>query len=645
MHELPEIARPKVLIVDDEQEILVALTDLLEDDYDILAEADPYKALDLLRVHPDIAVIISDQRMPGLPGDRFLARAREISDARSLLLTGYADLDAVVTALNDGKVQAYVHKPWEDEALRALVAEVARHCLSQRALRTEQALLRGLMEALPFSLVFSDAAGRCIRSNVSLPAGTDALAEGSHYPPGLRNAVDQLREETRRTGHAERIMRDEENEDENADNAASVADETSGAWHEMTRWALAWPPEAPLSEAWQVSIDRDVTRRIAVEARLRQAERLDSLGTLTGGIAHDFNNLLAAISGALDMLEDDVPVESVGRDFLTQAQAAVQRGAAMTRRLLQFGRQGGDVLAPVAPEPFLEGVRPLLEQSLRGPDAACRLEIEEIPQNLPRILTDVRQLEMALLNLCVNARDAMPQGGRVFVCMRVVSHALSNAPAGCASDRALAIEIRDEGTGMTPDVQARVFDPFFTTKSEGKGTGLGLSGVYGFITRTHGDVHLASAPDAGTSMTLFLPILDESISEAPVPLPVDKATPKGAGGTTVLVMDDEAPVRRVVAQVLRHEGADAREAGTLQEALALLEGGFRPTLAMLDVRMPDHDGPTCARALRNAVPGIKILYMSGDPADAALEGERLLSKPFTSSQMRLALQELLKAEK
>ncbi|WP_373321832.1 response regulator, partial [Gluconobacter cerinus] len=245
--------RPRILLVDDEEEILVALEDLLEDQYEILATTDPLRALELLRAHPDVATIISDQRMPGLTGDQLLMRAREFSDARSILLTGYADLDAVVSALNLGQVQAYVHKPWDSDALRSLVGEVTQHCIAQRALQTEQALLRGLMDALPMGLVFSDAEGRCIRSNVRDEAAQDLNDELMHFPEVLRADVQQMRDNVRSTGQEERLV------------AEVLPDHDGGTvqrWHELSRLSLAWPQGVPTEDRWQVSMDRDVTQRV-----------------------------------------------------------------------------------------------------------------------------------------------------------------------------------------------------------------------------------------------------------------------------------------------------------------------------------------------------------------------------------------------
>ncbi|MDF7674013.1 response regulator [Acetobacteraceae bacterium ESL0709] len=651
LYPLPDDYRPTILLVDDEEEILVALSDVLEDHYTLLTTTSPAEGLELLAQHPEIVTIISDQRMPGLMGDRFLARANEISDARSILLTGYADLDAVVSALNDGHVQAYIHKPWETDALRTLVAEVSQHCLSQRALRTEQALLRGLMDALPLRLIFSDAQGNAIRSNARDSVFGNRTDEMTHYPPALRQDILEMREETRRKGQSERLV-------------PEMIEGAKGGgrtrWHELSRLSLAWPKDVPQEQAWQVCLDRDVTRRVIVESQLRQAERLESLGTLAGGVAHDFNNLLAAISGSLEMLEDDIGADNErAHNLLSQAQDAVQRGAALTRRLLQFGRSRQDDLQDVPIKQCLADLQDILEQSLRGTGQKCSLRIHPVPEGIPPVLTDPQQLEMALLNLCVNARDAMPHGGRVDIRARLVEHPLNDVPPSCSSRHAVALDISDEGEGIPPEIIDRIFDPFFTTKEVGKGTGLGLSGVYGFITRCHGDIQVQSRGGQGTTMTLYLPITTATPVKAvsiggrsptkcdippravEVPAHGDWECASQKGRFRVLVIDDEEMIRLVVANFLKADGLTVETAGSFEEALELLERGYRPDLAVLDVRMPGHDGPSCARYFRQNFPEMKILFMSGDVAQFDLGGAPLLSKPFTQERLLRAVQEVM----
>ena len=619
--------RPRILLVDDEEEILVALEDLLEDQYEILATTDPLRALELLRAHPDVATIISDQRMPGLTGDQLLMRAREFSDARSILLTGYADLDAVVSALNLGQVQAYVHKPWDSDALRSLVGEVTQHCIAQRALQTEQALLRGLMDALPMGLVFSDAQGRCIRSNVK-DVAQDFNDELMHFPEVLRDDVQQMRENVRSTGQEERLI------------AEVLPDHDGGSvqrWHELSRLSLAWPQGVPTEDRWQVSMDRDVTQRVLMESRLRQADKLQSLGTLAGGIAHDFNNLLAAISGSLELLEDMVDLDETSSALVKNAMESAQRGAVLTRRLLQFGRPREARLAPVALQDLLPGLEALLVQSLKRRSGersvACKLSLEEMPADFPAVWSDQDQLEMALLNLCVNARDAMTQGGTVSVSARVVGQKFTTLPPECCLDRAVAIDVVDEGEGMSPEVMKRIFDPFFTTKDVGRGTGLGLSSVYGFLSRSYGEIVVDSTPGKGTCMTLLLPVVRSDVV-------ADRAAEdEKPRSLKVLVVDDEAPVRMVTEGFLRQDGHEVASASSLSEALALTDEKGPFDLAVIDMRMPDHDGPTCAAILMEKMSRLKVLFISGH-TDTQSENEPL-PKPFTQKGLQDAIRRLM----
>ncbi|MCX5618788.1 ATP-binding protein [Bombella sp. TMW 2.2543] len=490
-------ARPCVLLLDDEEEILVALGDLLEESCTLLKATDPHEALALLAEHPEISVIISDQRMPGMTGDQFLGRACSCSDARAILLTGYADLDAVVEALNHGKIVAYVHKPWEADHVFSLVHEAHRTWQAQRALKVEQALLRGLMEGLPFGLVFSDAQGRCIRSN----RDCDSQLEQDHYEPSLQPVIERMRKQVWRDGQAEELLE-------------VCTKDGKSIWHEIFRMALKWPEGASFAEAWQVSVDRDVTHRVMMENRLNRGERLEALGRLAGGVAHDFNNLLTILGGCLDTLAElDIhseTVQDIKQKWLNRALDTVMRGEVLTRRLLQFGRAGKSESMTVRPldmNLFLKERACLFRQSFYGAVPAIRFVLDISAETLPPVLTCPEQLEMALLNLCVNARDAMPNGGIVTLAAYRISHRLPAAPSECEQDHALALEVRDEGEGMDEDVQRHIFEPFFTTKQAGKGTGLGLAGIYSFILAHHGDVVVESAPGQGTTMRLLLPIL------------------------------------------------------------------------------------------------------------------------------------------
>jgi len=624
--------RSRILLVDDETEILVALTDLLEDEFDILSSTDPMEALDILRTAPDVAVIVSDQRMPGLTGDKFLLQAREISDAHGILLTGYADLAAVVAALNQGRIRFYAHKPWESDALRAMVREVASHCRLERALLTERALLHGLMETLPLGLVFTDAAGRTIRHNIGAGQVLSEVAgvlEQSLYPQLRQDEIEAMRARTREHGHDEHLLMYEQG--------------GAARWHEFTRSTLPWPRRpngdvVPVEERWQVSVDRDVTDRLTMEAQLRQDDKMRALGTLAGGIAHDFNNLLTAILGSLELLNDMAPPQDpMAAKLLDNASASARRGTVLTRRLLEFGRPKPVVLQPVMLGPLIHGMHDLLLQSLsRRTDRAgqplgrCTLDMQGVASDaaMPPVQSDPGQLEMALLNLCINARDAMPEGGCVSISTHV-EPATSDGPAH------VVVTVADQGCGMSPETAARIFEPFFTTKGIGSGTGLGLSTIYGFLRRCDGDVRVRSAPGEGTQMSLWLPVCS-----APCAGDVadDDADTVPLASCRVLVVDDEDAVRLVTEQFLRHDGHDVTGVDSGTAALALIEADRGFDLVVLDLMMPGMSGRECGEAIAARRPDLPILYVSGyaDPGNLP-EGAFVLGKPFTPQTLRRAL--------
>ena len=622
--------RSRILLVDDEAEILVALTDLLEDEFDILSSTDPVEALEFLKKSPDIAVIVSDQRMPNMTGDVLLSKAREVSDARGILLTGYADLAAVVAALNQGRIQFYAHKPWESDSLRAMVREVAAHYRLERALKIERVLLHGALESVPMEVVFSQADGTVLRHNLETDAGLDAesvLTEDGLYPESLRPEIDAMREATRQEGGVSRLV------------AETTADGVR--WHEFTRQTLPWPRNAmgapfPSEQRWQMSLDRDVTERLAMEERLRQDDKMHALGTLAGGIAHDFNNLLTAMLGSLELLQDMTPATNptVTRLFDNALESA-RRGTVLTRRLLEFGRPKPMALKPVDLVALIWSMNDLIVQSLsrasdlRGETGRCVLDLSAVPPDLliPPVLSDSGQLEMALLNLCINARDAMPEGGTISI----------STGREVASDgvERMTLTVTDQGCGMPPEVVRRIFEPFFTTKGLGSGTGLGLSTIYGFLHRSGGDIRVESTPGEGTSMTMVLPICQESGNRDCEP---EEVVTETCGPLHILLADDEPGVRLVTAQFLSQDGHDVASVGDGADVIACLDAGASFDLVVLDLLMPGMGGRECGTILAERYPDLPVLYVSGyaDPENLPANAF-VLGKPFTPQELRQAI--------
>ena len=496
---------PLVLLVDDEPDILVALQDLIEDEFRVLSSISPHEALAILAREPDITVIVSDQRMPGMTGDAFLAHARRISAAEALMLTGYADLSAVVSALNEGRISGYLHKPWEPAALLATIRQAAARAELGAALRAERMLLNGLMDSAGDALSFKDTAGRYIRLN--------AIAAGR-----LGHAVAACIGETERmlaadvadTAELARI----EAEDRLALAGNVEADRTLHPIERGGRQLWMERLRAPLRDETGTiralaTFERDVTEHRALEDRLRQADRMQALGTMAGGVAHDFNNLLTAILGSLELAARAAgPNERLQR-LLETASAAADRGAALTQRLLSFSRQRETALLAVDVNGLVRAMDDLLARSIDRPGIRI---VQALAPMLPSVLVDPAQLELALLNLCINARDAMGDAGIITLGTRSLQTAVPEPDellvAGSLPDGpCVAVSVADTGCGMSQAVAARIFEPFFTTKEIGHGTGLGLSMVYGFMQQSGGTVRLRTAPGRGACFELCLPVV------------------------------------------------------------------------------------------------------------------------------------------
>ncbi|MBM9402660.1 response regulator [Gluconacetobacter azotocaptans] len=627
--------RPVVLLVDDEPEILVALTDLLEDSFTILSTTSPVEALDILARRRDVDVIVSDQRMPEMGGDVMLARARAFCDAQAILLTGYADIGAVAAALNQGRISFYSHKPWDADALRAMIVQAAQHHRLEAELGTERMLLRGLLQNLRSGLGFKDPEGRFIRINRQAAAffGRDEDAclgqreEDLCDPaqlPGLRAAEARLAAEGR-------------------DEEVIAFPDPGGAgvtWREFTRAQLGGGD--PRQGGYSVVINRDITRQREMEARLRQAEKMQALGTMAGGIAHDFNNLLTAVMGSLELASDMGPELDQGTArLLDNAMAAARRGADLTRRLLNFSRPRDLSLQPVDVNALLRGLRDLLMQgvaSRRGPDGGrvpfdIRMDGLAPDGDLPPVRTDAGQLELALLNLCINASDAMPEGGTITLSTAQVHMDGAAAGGDLMPGDYVVVSVADQGTGMPPETLARIFEPFFTTKDVGRGTGLGLSMIYGFVRHSGGDVRVTSAPGQGTRVDLYLPVhhcpgAGLAVSNPTAPVAASHAV-------RVLVVDDEASVRAVTAGFLRTMGHEVTEAQGGAEALAHVDASAEgPDLAVMDVMMPEMGGEEAARRIRAIRPDLRVLFLTGYADDASLPDDALvLRKPFTQAEL------------
>ncbi|MBC3955932.1 hybrid sensor histidine kinase/response regulator [Pseudomonas triticifolii] len=436
--------------------------------------------------------------------------------------------------------------------------------------------------------------------------------------------------------------------------SVNFPDSTDPASHFEMRYSTLRNPDGQPIGAYLFAYDvserrREQDRLTQAEEALRQSQKMEAVGQLTGGIAHDFNNLLTGITGSLELLKSRL---SQGRfteidRYVAAAQDASKRAASLTHRLLAFSRRQTLDPKPVDINRLVVGMEELIRRTV-GP----HITVEVVTSvGLWSTFIDAPQLENALLNLCINARDAMPRGGRITIetANKWIDERGSQS-RDLSPGQYLSLCVSDTGTGMTSEVMNRAFDPFFTTKPLGQGTGLGLSMVYGFVRQSGGQVRIYSEPDQGTTMCLYLPR-----HYLGAPEEVESVEASGAARTqslpTVMIVDDEPTIRMLVAEVLEDEGYIAIEAGEGASALKVLETDTRIDLLVTDVGLPGGmNGRQLADAARVVRPDLKVLFITGYAENAIIgnghldPGMWVLTKPFTMEAFASRIYEMIERE-
>ncbi len=380
----------------------------------------------------------------------------------------------------------------------------------------------------------------------------------------------------------------------------------------------------------------DLTEMRQVEAQLRQAQKMEAIGQLTGGIAHDFNNLLTAVIGNLEVLQRRV-TNTRSASLVDAALRSALRGGQLTQQLLAYARRQNLSPRPVDANAVIDGMHDLLQRSLGG-----LVQVEtHLATDLWPATSDPAQLELVVLNLSINARDAMPEGGRLRIITSNVSQPEVARFDALDPGDYVRIAVIDSGFGMTREVLERAFEPFFTTKDIGKGSGLGLAQVYGVVKQFGGTVQLASEPGAGTTVEVFLPRAVSTEADTSAPKPQTPDIPIGSG--TVLIVDDEPDVRDVAAYFLREAGYAVREAGSGPEAREILAKGPL-CLALVDYAMPMMSGVDFVRIAREIQPNLPIIYVTGAVdtlgADGEALGDPVLTKPYSRTTLLRMVREL-----
>jgi len=378
---------------------------------------------------------------------------------------------------------------------------------------------------------------------------------------------------------------------------------------------------------------------------LRHAQKMEAVGQLTGGIAHDFNNMLTGVIGALDIMKRRIAAKRTDDldRFMEAASTSAQRAAALTSRLLAFARRQSLDSKPIDAGRLVNGLGDLLQQTVRE---NVVLDFRTTP-DLPLIVADANQLENAILNLVINARDAMPDGGRLVVSTSIVEveTSVDGTDGDLKPGRYVSVAVSDTGVGMSRDVLERVFEPFYTTKPLGQGTGLGLSMIYGFVRQSGGEVRIESQPGAGTTVTMLLPMAaaDARIAE----LAATAAIAQGRGETVLVVEDDES-VRLLVIDVLHELGYAALESSDPFLAIEALRSSEAIELMVSDVGMPGMSGRELAEIARAERPDLPILFVTGYAENAAIRSEFLgrnmamITKPFAVDALATKINEMLR---
>ncbi len=392
----------------------------------------------------------------------------------------------------------------------------------------------------------------------------------------------------------------------------------------------------------------ETTRREALESQLRQAQKLEAIGHLTGGIAHDFNNMLGVIVASLHLLKRKLAgADGDHAQLIESAMDGADRAAAMVRRLLAFSRRQPLSPRPLDPNKFVSSVSDMVRRAL-----GARIELETVlAGGLWTTKIDQHELESAVVNLAVNARDAMPNGGKLTIetanCYLDDAYAVENA--GVQPGQYVMIAVTDTGQGMQPEVVAQAFDPYFTTKPAGQGTGLGLSQVHGFVKQSGGQIKIYSEPGRGTCVKLYLPrfarVETPAVASPPRSKPIE--LPLGKPEELVLIVEDDDMARRVTAQGVRELGYSVLVAENGHAAIDIIRQRADIALMLTDVVMPDMDGARLAREAVFRRHNLRVLFVTGYTRNAIVHngvldaGVKLLTKPFTLEQLAVKIREIL----
>lgn len=628
--------KPSLLIVDDNPVDREAVMRLLGNTFEIVEADGLSRGLSLFdQVDPDCVLL--DYLLPDSTGTEALSAFVE-RRAAVVLLTGQGNELVAVEAMKLGAQDYLAKKALSRENLiRAIQGAIERRTLNT-ALQQSRAYSRALLEAIPDIICRFSPEGKYIDyivGNNAIPPSPELNVVGR----ALGEVGPEAAALTLQRGLQELFTESEARTEPKARAAQFRVMAADGQQRSYdVRMARSAENEA-------IAILRDVTEQRELEEKLRAGQRLQAVGLLAGGISHDFNNILTVIQSYaafwLDQLKETDPAYA---DVRTICDAA-ERAAGLTRQLLAFSRQQVQQLASLSLNDLVQGLLPML-QRLIGEATQIKAALAE---DLWLVEADASQIEQVLLNLAINARDAMPDGGTLTLetaNIHVGGEYSSTKDVEVPPGEYVLIAVTDTGTGMDEPTRLHLFEPFYTTKGPGKGTGLGLSTVYGIITQSHGFIWVYSEPNHGSTFKIYLPKTSRQRASLAVPARVASES----GSETILLVEDDEDVRAAAVRILERGGYQLIVAGSGDEALRLFyEGDTRSRVQLLltDVVMPNMLGPKLAERLRQTSPDLPVLYMSGYTDGSGVHqrvaGDRTLylQKPFSPQNMLAAVRQAL----
>jgi PAS domain S-box-containing protein len=583
-------------------------------------------------------IILCDHNIPGFSGWRALELARSTHpDVPVILVTGSLDEETAVAYLKGG-ASDYILK---DRLVRLLpaVTEALERARQRQALHRQERLLREIIDANPSLIFVKDWEGRFLLVN---KATADIYGTTVEALVGKTDA--DFNPNNEEVAH---FLRDDQAVISSGQPKLIAEEPVTNPHTKQTRWfqTIKLPlrlRDEPASTL--LGVATEITERKLLEAQLLQSQKMEAVGQLAGGVAHDFNNILTAIVGYADLLAAELG-DARQLEDLEEIRKAARRAAALTRQLLAFSRK--QVLEPRIID--VNGVVTNLEKMLRSLISANIDLRTALATDLAAARADPNQLEQVIMNLVINARDAMPEGGTLTIETGNASLDENYAAqhVSVVPGEYVMLAVTDTGCGMSEETKARIFEPFFTTKPAGRGTGLGLSTVYGIVKQSGGNIWLYSEPGKGTTFKIYLPAVQA------LPEDIGKVAPAEAGqpgDATVLVVEDDEQLRRFTHRALAAQGYTVLEADRGRAALEIARR-HKGTIDLLltDLVVPDTNGRKLAETLRAAQPGLRVLFMSGYPDGAIMNqgllehGVAYLAKPFTTEAITRKVREVLEA--